>query len=217
MQKTKVWDGFIRFFHWSMVALVTLLYFSAENSWMEVHFVAGFSLFALLISRFAWGIIGSDTAKISALFHSPKATINALKGHQQIKPGHNAAGSYMVIAFLILLLTQAITGLMTSDDIMYDGPLVASVSGDASSIASSIHRQLFDWLLIAIGLHLLAIIIYKFKGKSLVPPMISGNTSEQYQQGVRLKNGWVGFAIFICLLVAILYFWAQEPISTLLS
>ena len=114
MHKITVWDGFVRFFHWSLVLLVTILYFSAENSMMVLHFVAGMTLLSLLLSRVIWGIVGSDTAKLSSLFHSPKAVFLALKGASQDKPGHNSAGSYMVLAFLILLLTQAITGLMTS-------------------------------------------------------------------------------------------------------
>ena len=217
MQRTNVWDGFIRFFHWSMVILVALLYYSAENSLMELHFVAGFTLFSLLISRIIWGIIGSDTAKLSALLHSPTATLNVLKGMSQPKPGHNAAGSYMVIAFLILLLTQAITGLMTSDDILYDGPLVSVVSGDLSSSASSLHRQLFDWILLAIGLHICAIVVYRLKGKSLVPPMITGKTAESYKQSVKMKSGWVGLAIFLIILCVVMYFWGAESLTSLIG
>ncbi|ATD00050.1 cytochrome b/b6 domain-containing protein [Pseudoalteromonas spongiae] len=217
MQKTQVWDGFIRFFHWSMVALVATLYYSAENSLMEVHFVAGFTLLALLATRIIWGIIGSDTAKLSALLHSPKSTIAAFKGQQQPKPGHNAAGSYMVIAFLILLISQAVTGLMTTDDIMYDGPLVAMVSSDLSSLAGSLHHKIFDLILIAITLHIAAIVIYKLKGKALVPPMITGKTAESYEQSVKMKSGWLGFAIFAVLATAILYVWGAESISTLIG
>lgn len=217
MQKTQVWDGFIRFFHWSMVALIALLYYSAENSLMELHFVAGFSLFSLLVTRIIWGVIGSDTAKLSALIHSPKQTFAAIKGASQDAPGHNAAGSYMVIAFLILLLTQAITGLMTTDDIMYDGPLVAMVSGDLSTLASSLHRQMFDFILIAIALHICAIVVYKLKGKALVPPMITGKTSESYPQSVKMKSGWIGFVIFAVLLAVLLTTWGAESVQTLLG
>jgi cytochrome b len=217
MQKIKVWDGFVRFFHWTMVVLIAVLYYSAENSLMELHFVAGFSLFALLISRLIWGVIGSDTAKLSALVHSPKSMFYALKGAPQLKPGHNAAGSYMIIAFFILLLTQATAGLMTTDDIMYDGPLVAVVSSDLSEIASSLHRQLFDWILIAIGLHISAILVYRIKGKPLVPAMITGKTTESYQHSVKMKSGWWGLAIFIIILTTVMYFWAAESISYLVS
>ncbi|WP_372771544.1 cytochrome b/b6 domain-containing protein [Pseudoalteromonas sp.] len=217
MQKTQVWDGFIRFFHWSMVALIALLYYSAENSLMELHFVAGFSLLSLLATRLIWGFIGSDTAKLSALIHSPKNTLAAIKGAAQETPGHNAAGSYMVIAFLILLVTQAVTGLMTTDDIMYDGPLVAMVSGDLSSLAGSLHHQIFDWILIAIALHITAIVVYKLKGKALVPPMITGKTTESYKQNAKMKSGWVGFAIFCVLLTALLTTWGAESVKTLLS
>lgn len=217
MQKITVWDGFIRFFHWSLVVLIAVLYFSAENSLMELHFVAGFSLIALIVSRLIWGFIGSDSAKLSALFHTPKAVFQALAGKPQLKPGHNASGSYMVLLFFVLLLTQGISGLMTSDDIMYDGPLVGVVDYSWSELAAAIHKQLFDGILIAIVLHIAAIVIYKLKGKSLLPAMITGKTSESYQHSVKMKNGWIGFAVFVVLISTILYYWGMESITTLLD
>jgi cytochrome b len=42
MGKLKVWDGFIRSFHWLLVVAIATLYFSAEEGMMELHFVAGF-------------------------------------------------------------------------------------------------------------------------------------------------------------------------------
>lgn len=212
---TKVWDGFIRFFHWALVVLIATLYFSAENGYMEIHFVAGFTTLALIIARLIWGLIGSDTAKLSSLFHSPAAAFKALKNGKSEQPGHSPAGSYMVLAFFALLLTQAISGLMTTDDIMHDGPLVALVSSDLVELMSGLHHEVFEVLLGAIALHIVAIIVYKLRGKALLPPMITGKTTERYAQNVKMKSGWIGFAVFVIVAATLLWQFGQASLSAL--
>ncbi|WP_462170502.1 cytochrome b/b6 domain-containing protein [Pseudoalteromonas xiamenensis] len=117
---TKVWDGFIRGFHWLLVTGIVLLYVSGEQEWMDLHFVTGYLLLALFAARLIWGVVGSDTAKIANLFHGPRAVKQALK-HEDKRYGHNAAGSYMVLLFFVLIAVQLISGLMSTDDIMMEG------------------------------------------------------------------------------------------------
>lgn len=209
----KVWDGYIRFFHWALVSCLAGLYFSAEEGAMELHFVLGYITLALMATRLVWGLVGSDTARLSALFHGPKAVLQALKA-KHLTPGHNAAGSYMVLVFFALILLQLATGLMTTDDIMVDGPLVQYVSYDWVEWASSLHRQNFDWLLIAIGLHLVAIVVYALRGKKLVPAMITGR-NKQVSASAQLKASWPAFALFTVILAALLVTWGYEPLQTL--
>ncbi|HAU04071.1 MAG TPA: cytochrome, partial [Pseudoalteromonas shioyasakiensis] len=45
------WDGFIRSFHWLLVAAIATLYFSAEEGMLELHFAAGYFTLALIITR----------------------------------------------------------------------------------------------------------------------------------------------------------------------
>ncbi|MEF3019444.1 hypothetical protein V3478_33345, partial [Pseudomonas aeruginosa] len=84
------------------------------------------------------GVIGSKTAKLTALIHSPRAVLKSLQ-HGDAKLGHGAAGSYMVIAFFILLLVQLLSGLMTTDDILTDGPLVQYASSQVVEWAGWLH------------------------------------------------------------------------------
>ena len=97
MHKIKVWDGFIRSFHWLLVIAIAALYFSAEEGMMELHFVAGFFTLALLVTRLIWGLIGSKTAKLSALFHSPSAALKSFKqtvtDNFLIKPTNSIEGA----------------------------------------------------------------------------------------------------------------------------
>lgn len=218
MGKLKVWDGFIRSFHWLLVVAIATLYFSAEEGMMELHFVAGFFTLALLLTRLIWGIVGSKTAKLSALFHSP---VKALKSFKQTEepPGHGAAGSYMVLAFFAMLLVQLVSGLMTTDDILTDGPLVQYVSNNVVEWAGWLHHTNFDFLFYAIILHVVAIIIYRFKGKKLVKAMITGridNMQVSRDAGV-VKSPLIAFIIFVILLIAVMITWGAEPLSYLFS
>ena len=112
MTTLKVWDGFIRCFHWFLVVSIAVLYFSIEEGMIELHFVAGFFTLALIVTRLIWGVIGSKTARLSGLLHSPRAILKALKSPSE-SLGHSAPGSCMVIVFFILIITQLVSGLMS--------------------------------------------------------------------------------------------------------
>ncbi|MEM5549272.1 cytochrome b/b6 domain-containing protein [Pseudoalteromonas neustonica] len=218
VKRIKVWDGFIRSFHWLLVIAIATLYFSAEEGMMELHFIAGFFTLALLLTRLIWGLIGSKTAKLSALLHSPIAAIKSFK--QTNEPvGHGAAGSYMVLAFFALLLVQLVSGLMTTDDILTDGPLVQYASNNVVEWAGWLHHTNFDLLFYAIILHVVAIVIYRIKGKKLVKAMVTGYTDKEAgNTEVKVtKSPWLAIVIFVVLLSGLLMTWGAEPLSYLVS
>jgi len=211
-----VWDGFVRFFHWSLVLLIGVLYFSGEEGLMDLHFIAGYSLLSLIVARLFWGFIGSDTARLEALLHSPKSVIESVKSSSNAR-GHNPAGSYMVLAFFSLLLIQGMTGLLTTDDILTDGPLVQYVESSWVEVASYVHKLNFDILLYAIVLHILAIVVYRIRGKNLVKPMITGFSSEPYIDEVKMRTGWWGFLVLVIIVSIVFYAWGLEPVQALFS
>ena len=218
LQKVKVWDGFIRSFHWLLVIAIATLYFSAEEGMMELHFVAGYFTLALLLTRLVWGVLGSKTAKLTALIHSPMAVLKSLKEGDS-KLGHGAAGSYMVIAFFILLLVQLLSGLMTTDDILTDGPLVEYASSQVVEWAGWVHHNNFDLLFYAIILHVAAIVIYRLKGKKLVKAMVTGYADKE-DRGSEIKvtkSPWLAVVIFVLLLAGLMVTWGSEPLSYLFS
>ncbi|MFU2510434.1 cytochrome b/b6 domain-containing protein [Pseudoalteromonas sp. ASV78] len=218
MHNIKVWDGFIRSFHWLLVIAIATLYFSAEEGMMELHFVAGFFTLALFLTRLIWGVIGSKTAKLTALIHSPRAVLKSLQ-HGDGKLGHGAAGSYMVIAFFILLLVQLLSGLMTTDDILTDGPLVQYASSQVVEWAGWLHHKNFDLLFYAIILHVVAIVIYRLKGKKLVKAMVTGYAAEKNNDSNEelTKSPWAAIIIFVVVFAALLMTWGAEPVAYLFS
>ena len=146
---------------------------------MELHFLCGYSILALLLFRLAWGFAGSDTARFSRFLKSPLAALQHLAHLHHREPdteiGHNAAGGWMVLLMLVLLAIQVGTGLCANDDANTEGPLVKYVGKDWSDWLSHIHSVNFTLIQIAIVLHIAAIAAYAaMKRHDLVRPMITG-------------------------------------------
>jgi cytochrome b len=175
----KVWDAPTRLFHWVVAVLVGFSWFSMHESWMELHFLSGYTILTLLLFRLVWGFVGSDTARFGRFLKSPLAALLHLRRIGRREPdreiGHNAAGGWMVLVLLALLLVQALTGLCANDDIMNEGPLAHIVGKSWSNWLSNIHSINFTLIEIAIALHVLAVLTYAvLKRQDLVRPMVTG-------------------------------------------
>ncbi|HET7085487.1 MAG TPA: cytochrome b/b6 domain-containing protein [Rhizomicrobium sp.] len=175
----RVWDIPVRLFHWSMVLLLCLSWFSADQGYMRVHLVSGLTLLALLLFRIAWGLVGSTTARFSNFLHPPRRVVGYLKGlaggERIFHAGHNPAGGLMVLALIAVLLAQVATGLFANDGVQFHGPLALLVSEDISTRLTDIHGLIFDLLLILVWCHVVAVGFYLLvKGDNLVWPMITG-------------------------------------------
>ena len=178
----KVWDLGVRVFHWLLVALVTALWFTAtsDGDWMTVHQWLGVTVIAIIFTRMVWGFVGSDTARFSSFLVGPKSVGRYLKrfissGDDVSFVGHNPAGGWSVMLLLSFLVFQALTGLFSNDDIFFDGPLAGVVGKDLSDVITGLHHQLFEILMILIGVHVAAVIVHwVFKRDNLIRPMVSG-------------------------------------------
>lgn len=110
----KVWDPFVRIFHWSLVALFITAYLTSEES-EGTHAIAGYAVLGLVFFRVIWGFLGTEHARFSDFVYSPREIIEYLKGLFSGNPrhylGHNPAGGLMVIILLIALSATCISGL----------------------------------------------------------------------------------------------------------
>ncbi|MFC1235155.1 cytochrome b/b6 domain-containing protein [Vibrio sp. F74] len=177
----KVWDLPTRLYHWIQALLFAGLAFSGLTE-QGPHVYFGLTLFTLLIWRIIWGFFGSDTSRFSRFIRSPKTVVQYLNGQHPEQPGHNPAGGYMVLAMIGALLLQALTGLALSG--MLD-PLPGSeiwLNDDIFDVCVLIHENLVNGLFVLVGLHVLAIIIYKWRNKPLVKAMFTG-----YQENMTAK------------------------------
>jgi cytochrome b len=174
-----VWDIPIRVFHWLIVALVAAAYATWRLNWMVLHGWVGDAVLTLLLFRLMWGFLGGETARFSRFLASPRMAIQHLKHTFQREPdrqmGHNPAGGWMVLLLLALLLVETLTGLYVANDIADEGPLTEFVPPWAANAIASAHAILWDALLAAIVLHVLAIAAFAaIKGQNLLRPMITG-------------------------------------------
>lgn len=176
---TRVWDVPTRLFHWLLVALFALSWWSAENGEMDRHRLSGIILLGLLLFRVVWGFIGGSTARFSGFVKGPGAAMAYLRGAQP-RAGHNPLGGYAVLGLLLLIAAQIGTGLFAVDtDGIESGHLSHLVSFDAGREAAEFHELSFNVLLALIGLHIAAIVFYRLvKRRNLVKPMLTGSDAE---------------------------------------
>jgi cytochrome b len=116
MKHVKVWDLFVRLFHWSLVAGIITQLATAED-FKGVHATVGYIIVALLISRIVWGFVGSRHARFTDFIYPPADIFAYLKGLVRKRPGHyaghNPAGGAMVCALLLVLSLTTLAGLKT--------------------------------------------------------------------------------------------------------
>ncbi|QNM83752.1 cytochrome b/b6 domain-containing protein [Sphingomonas sabuli] len=175
--RNRVWDLPIRLFHWALVVLVAFSWWTAETGRDDWHFWSGYAVLFLLIFRLLWGIFGSSTARFASFVKGPAAVRTYLRsGMRWTAPGHTPLGALSVVALLLALIVQVVTGLFNVDeDGLIEGPLAKYVSLSTADWLHDVHEASFNVLLVLIGLHIAAIVFYLLVKKlNLVTPMISG-------------------------------------------
>ena len=205
----KIWDSFVRGYHWLLVMGIAALWWTAEQGMMDWHMRIAFAVGGLLLARLVWAIVGSKIARFSAFIRGPGQVITHFKHLQQrdYQPQntHNAAGGWAVLLLWLLIAVQVGTGLFTTDEIFFSGPLASLVSSDMQEQLSDLHELNFDVLLVVIALHVLAIAVYRLKGVRLLPAMLHGKRKGVSQP--ELVNGLWAWALAFVLIASAYYFW----------
>lgn len=114
MQEIKVWDPFVRIFHWTVFVSFFIAYFT-EDEVMWLHEIAGYTILVLVLARIIWGVIGTRFARFSNFIYKPETIKNYLTDMRHAKAkrylGHNPAGGLMVIALMLMLLLTSWSGI----------------------------------------------------------------------------------------------------------
>jgi cytochrome b len=177
----RVWDLPTRVFHWGLVACVlgSLATAWAPGTWVEWHARFGYAALALLAFRLLWGFVGGRWSRFASFLYSPGSVAGYLRGraHPDHLVGHNPMGAMSVFAMLLVLLAQAATGLVTDDEIAFQGPLNRYVETSKALAATWYHRAIGQWLIVAlVVVHVGAILFYRWKkNENLVRPMVIGD------------------------------------------
>lgn len=178
----QIWDPALRAFHWLLVICVTAGWLLGQfgPDQMTLHFWFGYGVAGLLVFRLVWGLVGPRNARFSSFLTGPGKVLSYAKTLPQRRAaqaqGHNPLGGWSVVAMLLTLCAQVVTGLtLDPEDYINTGPLAGYVSSDWSREALALHHLFGTILLLLIVLHVGAILFYRFwKRTDLVTPMITG-------------------------------------------
>jgi len=169
MEKTiKVWDPFIRLFHWGLVVSFAVAWLTAEK-WDDVHEWAGYAAAALVGFRLLWGLTGPRYARFRQFIRSPRAIVNytraSIRGDEPRYLGHNPAGAMMIVGLILTLGGTALTGWMLT---------LWSFRAYKWRL-EQVHGLFTDLILIMVAIHLAGVIYASLRHKeNLVRAMFSG-------------------------------------------
>lgn len=211
IRKLRVWDLPTRIFHWTLLVLVVAAFVTGlvGGNLIEWHGRAGIAITGLLAFRLVWGFVGSTYARFADFVPGPAHIWAHLRG-QWDGLGHNPFGALSVLALLLVLAFQVLSGLVSNDDIAFEGPLHALTSKDTSDWLTGLHRQNFWTLIVLVALHVAAILYYlQAKKDNLVKPMITG-VKEVADPAARPAQGGGAVAFVLALAVAVAAVWAAS-------
>ncbi len=168
----KVWDLFVRCFHWTMVSCILLDYFVISDGEL-LHQILGYAATALVLSRIVWGFIGTETARFRDFFPTPSKLMRHFKairnGEHLYYKGHNPLGALMILTLLTLIMSVGVSGWMQTLDAFW---------GEEWLMES--HEILSHTLMAMVFIHVsAAIIMGKIERVKLVKAMVTGN-KERY-------------------------------------
>ena len=182
LTKVRIWDLPVRVFHWLLALAVVALVITGKvgEAALTWHMRIGLLVGALLAFRLVWGVVGGRWSRFTAFVYHPKSVWRYLKGDHRpddhFEVGHNPLGSFSVFALLGLLMVQVVTGTLADDEVATVGPLNRLVSAATGLAATGWHKGWGQQLLIVlVALHVAAVAWYRFKGKNLVRPMVTGD------------------------------------------
>lgn len=163
----KVWDPFVRVFHWSLVALFAVAFLTGDDvEWL--HLAAGYAIAGLVALRIVWGFIGPRHARFASFVRGPRAVLAYLRDAMRLRAarhlGHNPAGGAMVVALLVLIAGTAVTGHMMTTDAYWGAKWVEEV-----------HEAFANALLGLVAVHVIGVLFASLEHReNLIKAMFTG-------------------------------------------
>lgn len=175
------WDLPLRLFHLGLLLSVGTALITAwvGGNAMVWHGRAGAAVAGLLGFRLVWGVVGSPTSQFRQFLPGPAALRDYLRGRWQ-GVGHNPLGALAVVAILVALGGQVLTGLFSNDEIAFTGPYASAVSEAWSLRLTGWHQRLAWGVYGLLALHAAAIAVHVLvKRHRLLGPMFRLRPSSQ--------------------------------------
>jgi cytochrome b len=178
--EVKVWDPFVRVFHWTLVAAFAVAWFSEDGA-QTLHVYAGYTVLALVLARVLWGFIGTRYARFTDFVPTPgslRAYLAAmLRGRPPHYTGHNPAGGAMIVALLVSLLLTTFSGL-GAYGAEGEGPLAALVWGMGGGVEDAledVHEFFANLTLLLVFVHVAGVVLGSvLHRENLIRAMVTG-------------------------------------------
>ncbi len=175
-----VWDLPTRLFHWLLVGLFAAAYLTGgeKGSLFLVHKLSAYGIFALILFRLLWGVVGSPHSRFASFvrpLRAVRAHVEALIAFAPPRTlGHNPLGGYMVVLLLLAMAGTVLGGMMTADDGLR-GPLAGLVSRGTARTMKDVHEVLANFMVALAGIHVCGVLAESFLTRdNLVGAMITG-------------------------------------------
>jgi len=163
----RVWDLFVRAFHWSLVVAFAVAWLTRHSS-DTIHYVAGYAAAALVLLRVVWGVVGTHYARFRQFARPPQTVLGYLRdiatGRESRYLGHNPAGGAMVLALIVLIAAIATTGWLSTTDAFWGVEWMAKL-----------HERLADAVLVLVVIHICGVALASLRHReNLVLAMLTG-------------------------------------------
>ena len=164
----RVWDPFVRLFHWSLVLGMGAAWLTSSIR-SDTHQWVGLAVAALVVARIIWGLVAKGHARFAEFVRGPSAVIgylrDILRGAERRYIGHNPAGGAMIVVLILFILGTCITGWEMTTDAWY--------GDDAMQLAHSA----FAYSVVAlVVLHLAGVVLASVRHRENLPhAMVTGS------------------------------------------
>ena len=165
--RTKVWDPFVRVFHWALVAgfAANALFTDPEEG---PHRLVGYAIAALLGLRLVWGLVGPGYARFSSFPPDPSGALgqvnDVVTGRRRVHLGHTPLGALMIYNLLLTLLV-----------IVGSGHAMTTLAFWGVEWVEELHEAAVTWAELSVLVHVVAVIWESRRtGVNLPQAMVTG-------------------------------------------
>jgi len=178
----KIWDPFVRIFHWGLVATFVVAYVTEEEL-LSIHTLAGYVLLGLLSLRLVWGFIGTRHARFSDFTYSLSSIRTFLTDTLYLRAkryiGHNPAGGAMIFLLMASLLLTSFTGLAIYAAAEQAGPLAGWLTNSSEFTKEALeetHEFFANFTLFLVFIHIAGVLVESFiHRENLAKSMVTGH------------------------------------------
>ncbi len=203
IRNKKIWDLPLRLFHISLIFLVIGSISSAKLNMLYLHQYFGVALLGLVFFRIIWGFFGTYYSSFKSFNLSIIDALSQFSKTNTITSIRTPIGCYSTLIFIVVLLLISVSGLFSSDDILYDAPL-SFLTPNNTSDWTYFHNILHYILYILIGTHISAILYYQIIKKIKIIERILDGYSRIEKMNIVSINEKPLIGILILLILTIL-------------